>query len=148
MKVTRRELLFGLLAASAAHAKDPVDPVNKSRNGLAIKGYDPVAYFAQSRPVKGTPAHSATHNGATYLFATAENRAAFAAVPEKYTPQFGGYCAWAVGHGYTADVDPLAWHIDNGKLYLNYNRSVQTMWLKDKAKWITEGGRNWPTLHK
>ncbi|MBS1826968.1 MAG: YHS domain protein [Acidobacteria bacterium] len=122
--------------------------MNKSRNGLALKGYDPVAYFAQSRPVKGLPAYSATHAGATYLFATAENRDAFTAAPDKYAPQFGGYCAWAVGHGYTADIDPQAWHIDNNKLYLNYNRSVQTMWLKDKAKWIADADRNWPTLHK
>lgn len=148
MKVTRRTTLLTLLAATAARTKDQVDPINKSRNGLALKGYDPVAYFTQSRPVKGLPAYSATHNGATYLFATAENRDAFTAAPTRYAPQFGGYCAWAVGHGYTADIDPQAWHVDNDKLYLNYNRSVQTMWLKDKAKWIADADRNWPTLHK
>lgn len=148
MKVTRRTTLLTLLAATAALTKDQVDPINKSRNGLALKGYDPVAYFTQSHPVKGLPAYSATHNGATFLFATAENRDAFIAAPARYAPQFGGYCAWAVGHGYTADIDPQAWHIDNNKLYLNYNRSVQTMWLKDKAKWIADADRNWPTLHK
>ncbi|MFN7936579.1 MAG: YHS domain-containing (seleno)protein [Bryobacteraceae bacterium] len=146
--MTRRTTLLTLLAATAARTKDQVDPTNKSRNGLAIKGYDPVAYFTQSRPVKGLPAYSATHNGATYLFSTAENRDAFNASPAKYAPQFGGYCAWAVGHGYTADIDPEAWHIDNNRLFLNYNKKVQTMWLKDKAKWIADADRNWPTLHK
>ncbi|MBL8176502.1 MAG: YHS domain-containing protein [Bryobacterales bacterium] len=146
--MTRRDLLLGLFAAAAAQAKDPVERVNTSRGGLAVKGYDAVAYFTQSRPMKGLPAHSATHDGATYLFASAENRDTFLAAPEKYAPQFGGYCAWAVGHGYTADADPMAWHIDNGKLYLNYNKSVQTMWLKDKAKWIAEGERHWPALHR
>ena len=148
MRVTRRELLACLLASGGLHAKDPVAAVNTSRGGLAVKGHDPVAYFTQARPIQGAPAFSATHNGATWLFATAANRDAFLAEPGRFTPQFGGYCAWAVGHGYTADSDPQAWHIDNGKLYLNYNRSVQTMWLKDKARWIAEGDRNWPALHK
>ena len=137
--MTRRTALSTLLAFA---------PINKSLNGLAIKGYDPVAYFTQSRAVKGAPAYAATHNGATYLFASAQNRDAFTTTPEKYLPQFGGYCAWAVSHGYTADVDPTAWHIDSNKLYLHYNRTIQSRWLREKAKWIAEAERNWPGLHK
>ncbi len=133
---------------AAVWGKDAVEAVNKARNGLALKGYDAVAYFQQGKAVKGNPAFSSTHLGATYLFVSAEHRDAFAASPAQFAPQFGGYCAWAVGHGYTADADPLAWHIANDKLYVNYNKSVQTMWLKDKTRWIAEGERNWPTLHK
>lgn len=148
MELISRRAFLGGLAAIAAWSKDLADAVNKGRNGLALKGYDAVAYFTGSKAVKGTAAFSATHNGATYLFASAANRDAFLANPDKYVPQFGGYCAWAVGHGYTADADPEAWSVAGGKLYLNYNKSVQKKWLPEKEKWIAEGERNWPQLHK
>jgi YHS domain-containing protein len=129
-------------------AKSPVDAVNQSRKGIAAKGYDVVAYFTQSAPVKGQEQFRHSWNGATFLFASAANRDAFAKSPEKYAPQFGGYCAWAVGHGYTADIDPEAWRIVNGKLYLNYSKDIQKKWMQDQDKWIMEGNRNWPSLHK
>lgn len=129
-------------------AREPVDPVNRARDGVALRGYDAVAYFKDSKPVKGSAQFEHEWMGAKWRFSSKENRDAFAASPGKYAPQFGGYCAWAVGHNYTADADPEAWRIVEGKLYLNYNRSVQQKWEQDRAKWIEDGHRNWPQLHK
>ena len=101
----------GLLLTAAASAGALVDPVNKNRSGLALKGYDPVAYFKHDKPVKGSAQITHEWVGATWRFASAENRDAFAANPAQYAPQFGGYCSWAVSQGYTADIDPEAWKI-------------------------------------
>jgi YHS domain-containing protein len=133
---------------STAAAKDPVDPVNQTRNHLAIKGFDVVAYFTDARPVPGSDRFTFQWMGASWQFASAAHRDQFATAPEKYAPQYGGYCSWAVGHGHTANIDPEAWRIVGGKLYLNYSKDVQKMWEKDRAKWITEADRNWPSLHK
>src|SRR5215813_8567179 len=113
-----------------------VDPVNKNLFGTALKGYDAVAYFNEGRPIKGKDEFSHEWMGAKWYFASAANRDEFAKSPEKYAPQFGGYCAWAVGHGYTAGVDPAAWKIVDGKLYLNYSKDVQKMWEQDIPGWI------------
>jgi hypothetical protein len=83
---------------------------------------------------------------ATWRFASAENRELFIKDPQKHAPQFGGYCAWAVGHGYTANIDPEAWRIVDGKLYLNYSKGVQKMWEQDRGRWIEAGHANWPGL--
>jgi YHS domain-containing protein len=116
----------------------------KSR--LALDGHDPVAYFKAGKPQKGTPAHALSWNGATWHFASADNKAAFEANPQAFAPQFGGYCAWAVSEGYTAKGDPGAWRIVGGKLYLNYNASVQKSWEQDAAARISRGDRNWPAV--
>jgi len=137
---------FVLLAAPAFAAA--VDPVNKSRDNVALKGHDPVAYFTESKPVKGVPEFTHTWNGATWRFASVANRDSFAKDPAKYAPQFGGYCAWAVSKNYTADVDPEAWKIVDGKLYLNYSKSVQRMWEKELYDRIQSAEKNWPGLHK
>jgi YHS domain-containing protein len=114
--------------------------------GLAIRGVDPVAYFSEARPVAGNP--SITHDwmGATWAFATEANRAAFAADPAAYAPQYGGFCAWAVAEGYTAPIDPAAWTIVDGRLYLNYSRSVQRTWARDIPGNIARADANWPSL--
>jgi YHS domain-containing protein len=125
-----------------------VDPVNKNRQGVALKGYDPVAYFRVSGPVKGSPQFSYSWMNATWHFSSAENRDAFAKEPEKYAPQFGGYCAWAVSNNYTADIDPEAWKIIDGKLYLNYNKDVQKKWQEGVLERIADSNKNWPKLHK
>lgn len=136
---------FALLA-SPAHA---ADPVNKTLlGGLAVDGYDPVAYFTDGKPVEGEKELSHQWQGATWRFASAEHRDAFIAAPETYAPQFGGYCAWAVANGYTYDSDPEAWSIVEGKLYLNYNKKVQTQWAEDKAGNIAKGHANWPEVLK
>jgi len=123
-------------------------PVNQSSDGVAIEGYDPVAYFTDSKPVKGSSQYTYRWEGAVWHFASAEHRDAFAKSPESYVPQYGGYCAYGVSQGHTAPVDPAAWKIINGKLYLNYNREVQQLFLKDPSSEIEKADQNWPKLHK
>ncbi|NES22436.1 MAG: YHS domain-containing protein [Symploca sp. SIO3E6] len=115
-----------------------------TENGVAIRGTDPVAYFQQSQPVPGKSEYTYEWMNATWQFASAENRDSFAKNPEKYAPQYGGFCAWAVSRGYTASTQPDAWKIVDGKLYLNYNRQVQKSWEKDIPGNITKANRNWP----
>ena len=125
-----------------------VDPVNKNLFGTAIQGYDAVSYFNEGKPVKGKDQYRYDWMGAKWYFASAANREEFAKTPEKYAPQYGGYCAWAVGHGYTANIDPEAWKIVDGKLYLNYDKNVQKMWAQDIPGWIQKANENWPKLKK
>jgi YHS domain-containing protein len=143
-----KTILAAVILSTAAFAGSPVDPVNKSWRGIAVKGYDPVAYFTESRPVKGSADFAYQWMGATWWFANSGNRDLFQATPDKYAPQFGGYCAWAVSKGYTADTDPEAWKIIDGKLYLNYNKDVQKKWEVDVSQRIVDAIRNWPSLHK
>ena len=133
-------------AAAAFAGKEEV--VNKDGKGIALQGYDPVAYFQQSLPVKGSPEFSFKWMDATWLFSSAGNRDKFAADPQRYAPQYGGYCAYAVSQGHTASIDPEAWRIVNGKLYLNYSKAVQKTWEKDTAGYIQKADQNWPGLHK
>ena len=113
-----------LLACATTAFAGKVDAIF-THAGLAIRGYDPVAYHLQAQPAKGIPQISYQWRGATWLFATAENRDSFQAEPERYAPQYGGYCAYAVSKGRTASIDPEAWRVVDGKLYLNYSRGVQ-----------------------
>lgn len=135
-------LLFAALAATSLTAA----PVNTNWRGLAIKGYDPVAYFTESKPVEGDSDFTFDWKDAKWRFASAEHKDTFAKDPEKYAPQFGGYCAWAVSQGYTADIDPEAWKIVDGRLYLNYSRKVQKTWEEDVPGNITKAEANWPKL--
>jgi YHS domain-containing protein len=122
--------------------------VNTSFTGLAIGGYDPVAYFTHGKPVKGQREFSSSFEGATYRFASAAHRELFLKDPKKYVPQYGAFCAWAVSRGYTADTDPEAWRIVSGKLYLNYNVSVQKQWEQDIPGNIGKADTNWPGLSR
>ena len=122
--------------------------VNTGSGGLAVKGYDVVAYFAGGKPVEGSAQFEHRIGGATYRFASAAHRDAFAKEPDRYLPQFGGFCAYAVSRGYTADVDPLAWRIVNGRLYLNYSRRVQVKWEEDVPGNIAKGDANWPAISR
>ena len=147
-RITRRfiapllAVILGLVAGGAA----ALEPVFSTSSGGAIRGYDPVAYFTEGRPVEGKSAHRFEWMGATWSFASAENRAAFEADPEKYAPRYGGYCAWAVSRGYTASIVPEAWRIVDGALYLNYSLSVRERWAKDIPGNIARAEVNWPRL--
>ncbi len=114
--------------------------------GIAIQGYDPVAYFNQSKPVVGSAQFSHEWNGAVWHFANAENQTAFQAEPERYAPQFGGYCAYAVANGYTARTDPAAWHIEDDKLYLNFDSATREQWLAARSQLIPTAQVNWPRV--
>jgi hypothetical protein len=135
-------VLAFLLAGAALAQKAPV----YSDSSGAIRGYDPVAYFTQGRPVKGSRQFTRLWNGAEWRFASAENRARFAAAPEKYAPQYGGYCAYGVASGYAVKIEPDAWSIVDGKLYLNYDRSVQEAWKKDVPGYIRKANAHWPAV--
>ena len=112
------------------------------------QGYDAVAYYQQSAPVKGSSQFRYQWRGATWLFANAENRELFQADPERYAPQYGGYRAYAVSKGHTASIDPEAWKIVDGRLYLNYSKGVQKKWAEDVPGNIVNADRNWPDLHR
>lgn len=114
--------------------------------GVAIRGYDPVAYFRAGGPVPGKPAHSLEHGGATWHFSSAENKALFAADPDKYAPAYGGYCAYGVAKGGLYKVEPDAWAIRDGRLYLNYDKKVQATWSKKPDAYIQTADRKWPGL--
>ena len=125
-------------------AQPEINVVKPSK--VAIHGHDPVAYFSEQQPVKGSEAHKVTYKGAEWHFASAENMALFEADPEKYAPQYGGHCAYAASRGYFADIDPAAWRVHDGKLYLNYSLKVQKLWEQDMAGNIVKGDANWPKM--
>lgn len=143
--LTRRTLLaipVSLLVSNALLAQSPA--LNVSRGELAVHGYDVVAYATDGAAVRGRSEYEFRWRGAVWRFASAAHRDQFEQQPERYAPQFGGYCAWAVSRGYTADIDPEAWKIVDGKLYLNYSKRVQRMWEQDIARNIAKGLANWP----
>lgn len=135
--------LLSLLLAFTVFADEPV---NKTLLGNAVEGYDVVAYFTRGKPVKGSGNHEVEWNGATWRFASAEHRTLFAKNPAKYAPQYGGFCAFGVSRGYAVGIDPDAWKIVNGKLYLNYNKDVQAEWVKDIPGYISKANANWPKI--
>jgi len=146
-----RGVLFLALLAGGAMADDriarPIAAVNAT-NGIALKGYDPVAYFTTGKPTPGTTEFSSSWNGATYRFASATDLNLFTADPGKYAPQYGGYCAYAISINRIADIDPSEWAIVDHKLYLNNNTLSQALWSLNKHSRISSGDRNWAALPK
>jgi YHS domain-containing protein len=135
---------IALTAAStlSAHAAQP--KVFQSSSGIAINGYDTVAYHTKGMPVEGLEQFKTNWNGATWLFSNAENLASFKSNPAKFAPQYGGYCAYAVSYGSTATTEPEAWSIKEGKLYLNYSLSIRKRWEGDAKGYISKANKNWP----
>lgn len=117
-------------------------------DGPAINGYDPVAYFTEKKPVVGSPVYTAVHKGATFRFSSAANRDAFVASPDRFTPQYGGFCAYGASRGYKAKIDPAAWTIVDDKLYLNYSLTAQATWTQDKPGYIAKADKSWPEVSK
>jgi hypothetical protein len=147
---TRRMVLaaFGLAPFVLARPT-PVSaatPEIYAEDGIAIDGTDAVAYFSEGRPREGLPAHELQWRGAVWRFSSDANRALFAANPEAYAPQYGGWCAWAVAEGYTASTVPDAWRIVNDRLYLNFSRGVQRRWERDIPGNIARADANWPDV--
>ena len=114
--------------------------------GVAIEGYDPVAYFTMGRPVKGSDEFAHKWLGATWHFVSAEHRNLFTPDPAKYAPQYGGYCSSAVSMGYIGVVDPKAWRIVDGKLYLIYSKASLARWEQDIPGKIAKADANWPSI--
>jgi YHS domain-containing protein len=116
--------------------------------GLALHGFDPVAYFTQNKAVKGEPVLTAGYQGVTYQFASPEDQAAFQANPAKYVPQYGGFCALATSIGIKADVDPHAFAINDGKLYVNYSDKALKAYQQDVKGNTANANHNWPEVAK
>jgi YHS domain-containing protein len=129
-------LVLVIVAIAGFATSKKVSPVSwgwwgevNTTSGLALQGYDPVAYFSAGRPTVGDSQFTYDWNGAAWQFASAKNRDLFAGSPESYAPQFGGFCSFAVGKGVTADISPTAWHIENGRLYLFADEKVKADWV-------------------
>lgn len=147
----RHFLMLALVAASfGAMAEKPVNTLTNSffakQTDTAINGYDSVAYFNQNAPVKGLDAHTYDYKGAKWKFSNAANLELFKGNPEKYSPQYGGYCAFAVANNSLAKVDPSQFSVHEGKLYLNYDASIQKDWLKDRAGFIKKADEKFQAL--
>ena len=144
-KILRALSIVFLLAWSFSIAA--VEPVYTSIfSDKAIKGYDTVAYFTQGKAVEGSEDFSTDYNGAKWLFSSQEHLDLFTVDPEKYAPQYGGYCAYAVAQSKTASIKPELFTIYEGKLYLNYNKSINEKWNASKLNFITDADKNWPKL--
>ena len=118
------------------------------RDGVAIKGYDPVAYLVDGKATRGSPEHTAQYLGSTFHFSSGANRDAFAANPAKYAPQYGGFCAFGTSGGYKAAIDPAAFTVIEGKLYLNYNSDVQKRWRTDIPGYVAKADAKWPEVSR
>ncbi len=138
--------IFAAVTLGTAIAAKSVSPVNQTSKGIAVKGYDMVSYFVNGTKAKGDKTITHDWNGATWRFSSEENRDLFAGNPEKYAPQFGGYCAYGVAKGATVSFDPDAWKIVDDKLYLNLSKSIQKKWEKDIPGYIQTANANWPGL--
>lgn len=132
---------LGLSAPTLAYANDIY-----TTGGVAINGFDTVAYFTEQKPVKGKSEFTVSYKGTAFHFASQSNRDTFARNPERYAPQYGGYCAYGVARGYKATTLPQAFTIVGDKLYLNYDNQVMQTWRGDVAAYIEKANTNWKTV--
>lgn len=118
------------------------------KNNKAIDGYDPVAFFTENKPLKGVDSIEIVWNNATWLFSSIKNMEAFKKDPEKYAPQYGGYCAYGCsnGAGHKSPTQIETWSIIKGKLYFNYNAKVKELWQKNVDSFINKADSNWVSL--
>jgi YHS domain-containing protein len=135
-------VFFSINSTNAA----PATKVNVDSKGVILKGYDAVAYFTQGKPVKGNPAIKSTHGGATYLFSSAENKAAFDKNPAKYVPQYGGFCAFGVSVGVLSDIEGPGGFVHDGKLYVCGDEAAGKSFRSDLKRNIAKADANWPKL--
>ena len=139
---------FALAAVLSTTAINVMAGAFNETNGVAIEGFDPVAYMSEKKAVKGSAEFTRVFKGSVFQFKSAENRDAFSANPQKFAPQYDGYCAYGVSRGYKAATSPDAFTVVNGKLYLNYNNEVKTMWTKDMPGLIDKADSNWAAVEK
>ena len=145
-------LVFTTIAVTNASTTNTVststtaDAVNTDRTGLAIGGYDPVAYFTDQQPAKGDFQITHEHNGAVYRFLSEQNRDKFAANPHHYAPQYGGYCAYGVAVDAKFSADPTVWKIVDNKLYLNLDPNIAAKFNEDVPGYIKDADNNWKSL--
>jgi len=145
VKSLRLALAASALAVTSSVFAADID-MSADANDLAIQGYDPVAYFLDNQPVQGSHEFTATYKNAIYQFSSAEHRDLFKEDPTAYAPQFGGFCAMGVALGKKFEVDPTAWKLVDGKLYLNLNKDIQQRWSTDISGHIEEAVELWPGI--
>ncbi len=133
--------LIALLVAACSDASTGAEIFQKE--GLAINGYDPVAFFSDGTPVKGTAQYRYQWKDATWSFASQAHLDSFKRSPNRYAPQYGGYCAYGIADGHKAPTEAATWTIENGKLYFNYNNEVKQLWNKNRSNFITTADKNW-----
>ena len=143
MKIMVLNFCLVLLVTVSAGAQQSATFI---KAGTAIQGYDPVAYFTEGKPVKGDEKFNLKWNDATWLFSSQQNLDSFKLNPSKFTPQYGGYCAYGMSEGHKAPTAPDAWTIVDGKLYLNYSAGVKKMWSKEPEKRIVAADKNWTSV--
>lgn len=156
MKSLFGSLLFLFIALHGISAQGNIAAINKKHfnleKGVALEGYDAVSYFAGSKPIKGKSSIQATSDGVVYYFSSEKNKESFTQNPEKYKPQYGGWCAYAMGNsGEKVEVDPETFKVLNGKLYLFYNaffNNTLTSWNKNEAALKTKADTNWKSILK
>jgi YHS domain-containing protein len=146
--MTRRFFAVSLLNVFAVAVLLAADKalLNLDKNGVAIQGHDPVAFFTVKSPLKGKPEFTSEFKGAKYRFHSAKNQAAFEAEPAKYEPQFGGYCAYGVSKGKLVEIDPEAFQIVEGRLLLQYSKSVRDDFNENTQGNLKKADANWPKL--
>jgi hypothetical protein len=137
-------ILFLSMAVSLFAAEKQL--VNRDKTGLALQGYDPVAFFTEGKAVKGKPDYTAARNGTSYRFASAQNKALFEMSPKMYEPAFGGYCAFGVSKNVLVDIDPEAFQIVEGRLFLQYSKGARKDFSKDIKGNTRKADVNWPGL--
>ncbi len=130
---------FAVLAPAA-------EVINIDKSGLALQGYDPVAYFTDGKPVKGLPEFTATYKGATYQFASAEHKQLFEKSPAKYEPQFGGFCGYATSINKLAPIEVQYFQLLHDRLILQHNEKAWKLWHQDVEGNLKKADANWPTL--
>lgn len=156
-KLTKRSAIAAMglaLAATTLSISTPTyavvetstSAVNTNEHGLALHGYDPVAYFTENGPKKGKKKYAVRHTGGTYYFSSEKNKNAFMENPDRYLPEYGGFCAMGVALGKKLDGDPNVWKIIGNKLYLNVNKDVAVAWQRDIPGNLTNADENWPDL--
>lgn len=140
----KKIIIFIFVAACCLNAGAQSSPVYSTKNG-AIDGYDPVAFFMEGKPVKGKNGFSWSWEGAEWFFSSQANLQAFKKDPASFAPQFGGYCAFGIadGEGHKAPTQADTWSIVEGKLYLNFNQKVKSLWIKNRDEFIKTGEENW-----
>ncbi len=155
MPTRRRALAAGAALFFATSVALAAPPINTLKGGLfggradvAILGYDPVAYFTDGKPVKGSAAHAFEWMGAKWLFASQAHLDLFKADPAKYAPQYGGYCAYGVAQDNLVSIEPDKFTVLDGKLYLNYNADVQATWSKDPRGYVKQADAKFKALLK
>lgn len=144
----RNYFLFIISSLLLAACGNPATTKVYSTDNGAIDGYDPVAFFTDSAAVKGDKAFTTEWNGASWCFSSAENLEAFKANPEKFAPQYGGFCAYGTADGHLSPTQADTWTVLNNKLYFNYNQKVKDRWMQDQKGYIEKADKNWPELSK